>query len=390
MKSHRHIAQNVLFFLAIAILSGCNRYEGGQAPSGNAEVRHQWGIKKLGDIYLKGIKWVKKSDIIQHDVGKIKGVTPIGNNPCICAFTDGCNCNLSLEVTGTRGIGHFEMVGAIVYVGSMRFDFEVGIWTFDDRKTDIHPTFVTVAAYYAPAHFIKVLNKEIRQTPNDRLLYFKRSHVRYALGDLHGALEDITHAIDLLYDQTKCAQSCRDKTQPLETKCCSSDEDLIAYRRTLALLKLEQGQVKEAYDLMQRIVESSRASYQQEYDVLLTWIVQRYSGESGELLLRHSIRPEIKEIDSFISAITEIFLGNKSPDSCDGLSKSKTFKFHLAHAHYFRGHLNAAKECTEAALALYPIYILNHDTLALHMLHETLALQILLNRIKSDRSNASD
>jgi len=386
MKSRRYIARKVLLFLAVTLFSGCfgDRYEGGQAPSGNAEVRHQWGVEKLGNTYLKGVKWVKKSDIIQHDVGKIKSVTPIGNTPCYCAFGDGCDCSLSLEVIGTRGTGHFYMGGAFVDLHSRRLYFTGGTWTFEDRKTRIHPTGVTETAYYAPTNFIKVLNKEIKRTPNHRTLYFKRSHVRYVLGDLHGALEDITYAIDLLnnekyVDQPRFNKICREEKQRLEPdpKSCPSEEDRRAYKKTLALLKLEQGKVKEAYDLMQRVVKSSRAD-RREGEVFLTWIVQRYSGESGELLLRHSIRPERKE--KYSSTTTELLFSKKSLDSCDG--SSKAWKFYLAHAHYFRGNLNAAKECAEAAFAFFqPIHTPNH---------ETLALQILLNRINSDISNASN
>jgi hypothetical protein len=372
-----------LAFLAVPMLgSGCmgDRYQGGEAPSGSPEERHQWGVKKLGNTYLKGVKWVKNSDIVQHDVGKIVSVTPIGNSPCGCAFGDGCSCGLSLEVIGTRGTGHFKMGGAFVDMLTRRLHFFMGTWTFNDRKTRIHPTGVTEAAYYASIHFIKTLNREIKRTPRHRPLYFKRSHVRYALGDPSGALEDITHAIKLLNDQSTCARMGRQKTQRLEPQWCPSEDDLRMYRRTLALLKLEQGLAKEAYDLMQRVVESSRADGR-EHEVLLTWIVLRYSGESGELLLRHSIRPEMKEMYSYISTTTEIFLGKMSPDSCDGTSKLKVFKFHLAHAHYFRGDLNAAKECASASLALQPI---NYDTLPLQDLHKTLALRILLNRINRD------
>jgi hypothetical protein len=382
IKTRCHLAREVLLFLVVAILvSGCmgDRYQGGKAPSGSPEERHKWGVKKLGNTYLKGAKWVKNSDIVQHDVGKIVSVTPIGNSPCSCAFGDGCSCWLSLEVIGTRGTGHFEMGAAFVDMLTRRLHFFMGTWTFNDRKTRIHPTGVTEAAYYASINFIKTLNREIKRTPKHRPLYFKRSHVRYALGDRSGALEDITYAIKLLNEQTTCARRDRQKKR-LEPKWCPSEDDLRMYRRTLALLKLEQGLAKEAYDLMQKVVESSRAD-EREDEVLLTWIVLKYSGESGELLLRHSIRPEMKEMYSSISAATDIFLGKMSPDSCDSSSKPKAFKFHLAHAHYFRGDLNAAKECASASLASQPI---NYDTLPLRDLHNTLALRILLNRINRD------
>lgn len=384
IKFRYHITLKVLLFIIFAIFSGCtgDRYEGGQAPSGDAEVRHQWGIQKLGNTYLRGVKWVKKSEIVQRDVGQIKQVIPIGNNPCSCAFGDGCNCSLSLEVIGTQGTGHFKMVSAFIDRFSRRLYFSIGIWTFKERETRIHPTGVTEAAYYAPANFIKTLNQEIKRSPRYDPLYFKRSHIRYALGDLDGALADITYAIDLLNEQKYVHQPrynkiCREESQRLEPEpeWCPSEKERRAYQRTLALLKLEQGKIKEADSLMLRVVKSSRAD-QREYDVLLTWLIRRYAGKNDELLLRHYIRPEIKETYSSVFAATEIFLNRQLPQSCEG--PSDAFKFHLAHAHYFRGDLNTAKACAVAALAHYPLHPLHSIN------HKTLALRILLNRINRD------
>src|ERR1700722_430579 len=96
----------------IGCLDRNDRYEGGTAPGGPVRERHEWGIAKMGTTYLQVVQWIKKSDMVQADVGEVLTVAPIGSNPCLCAFTDGCHCDVFLEVVGQKGSGRFEMGSA--------------------------------------------------------------------------------------------------------------------------------------------------------------------------------------------------------------------------------------------------------------------------------------
>jgi hypothetical protein len=130
------LLRQVAMLLALCCLTGCSdRYEGGMAPSGTASERDEWGIAKMGTTYRQCVQWVKNSEIVKADVGEILAVAPIGNNPCSCAFTDGCNCYVSLEVVGQKGTGRIEMRSAFTDASTRRLHFAVGIWEFGGKVT---------------------------------------------------------------------------------------------------------------------------------------------------------------------------------------------------------------------------------------------------------------
>lgn len=95
------------FLILPLMLSGFgDQNPDGFAPDADYNARRAWGQKEMRQYFEHVDRWVRKSDLITSDVGKVTGVAPIGwPNKVVTFFTDGPSVSMNLEVVGELGEG---------------------------------------------------------------------------------------------------------------------------------------------------------------------------------------------------------------------------------------------------------------------------------------------
>ena len=138
------ILASPILLLHFAISNGQGRGDYvGVAPEGSVEQRRAWAKKEMFDYFKLTEQWVRKSSLIQNDIGPIIDVAPIGSPNRFVAggFTDGSHCRMNLQVIGKKGEGILYLPE--VNVNNM-YDLygisEWSTWTFDGETQVIDHT----------------------------------------------------------------------------------------------------------------------------------------------------------------------------------------------------------------------------------------------------------
>lgn len=93
-------------FFGIALSGLGDQNPSGYAPNTQYAARRAWGQKEMRQYFEYVDQWVRRSELITSDVGKVTGVAPIGwPNKVVTFFTDGPSVTMNLQVIGERGEG---------------------------------------------------------------------------------------------------------------------------------------------------------------------------------------------------------------------------------------------------------------------------------------------
>ena len=103
------------------------RESNGSAPDADYATRRQWGKTELVSYFDFMDKWVRKSELIREDIGKVTGVAPIGaTNKYQAFFGDPANVEMNLQVIGERGEGILNLP-------------EMALCDVYDKTSGLHP-----------------------------------------------------------------------------------------------------------------------------------------------------------------------------------------------------------------------------------------------------------
>jgi len=126
-----------------AVLSGLgDQNPDGYAPDTTYSERRAWGQREMRQYFDHADQWVRKSELIAGDIGKVNGVAPIGwPNKVVTFFTDGPSVTMNLQVIGERGEGVLNLP-EVQLPGYVKKDIKVpfGIheessWNFQGNST---------------------------------------------------------------------------------------------------------------------------------------------------------------------------------------------------------------------------------------------------------------
>lgn len=318
MRFFRYLKQIILFIVLITILISC-------------------GSRNLT---LRSIVWILKSRVIARDVGKIKKILPIGES-CSCAFGDGCSCELRFQIEGENdkinSQGVLEMRSVFVDFWSGKLYFSVGIWHENDKEIKIHPSDMTYEDYYAPPHYLEVLNNQIAQTPYFSSLYYQRAQTNLLLNNQDSAYKDIQMALNLLRQTASKSQ--------IKINYRSQRE----YQRVLAIIQLEVGKFEQAMQTIERLLASSpQPDLEIGRDYLFRWLIQNYAGKAtlANQMLAEARRSQSKSLVSF-KKVTKIFLNEKNSVDCQ---TSVGYSYYIGHKLYIDGKYSQARNCFQQFL----------------------------------------
>ena len=116
----------------------------GYAPDGDYNARRAWGQKEMRQYFEYVDRWVRKSELITGDIGRVTGVAPMGwPNKAVTFFTDGPIVSMNLQVVGELGEGTVTLP-EVQLPGYVKKDVEVpfGIheesnWNFQGNSSAI-------------------------------------------------------------------------------------------------------------------------------------------------------------------------------------------------------------------------------------------------------------
>lgn len=105
---------------------------------GGAILTVSIGVYRLsGNPYFRAYSWIRQEQEIREDVGEILSITPIQEKDCSCAFTDGCSCDIFLEIEGSQDSGRLVMTSIFVETLSRDLYFSVAIWDWQGETSKI-------------------------------------------------------------------------------------------------------------------------------------------------------------------------------------------------------------------------------------------------------------
>ena len=133
------------FLILPLMLSGLgDQNPDGYAPDGDYNARRAWGQKEMRQYFEYVDRWVRKSELITGDIGRVTGVAPMGwPNKAVTFFTDGPIVSMNLQVVGELGEGTVTLP-EVQLPGYVKKDVEVpfGIheesnWNFQGNSSAI-------------------------------------------------------------------------------------------------------------------------------------------------------------------------------------------------------------------------------------------------------------
>jgi len=129
------------FLLGSLMFSGLgDQNPGGHAPESGYATRRAWGQKMMPRYFSYVDKWVRKSELIAGDIGKVTKVAPIGwPNNYVTFFTDGPSVMMNLQVVGEHGEGILTLPRVSINTYPTK-TFEIdsfSTWHFNDNPTSI-------------------------------------------------------------------------------------------------------------------------------------------------------------------------------------------------------------------------------------------------------------
>ena len=96
----------VFLFFGVVFSGLGDQNPGGFAPNTQFAERRAWGQKEMRQYFEKVDQWVRKSELVTRDIGKVTDVAPIGwPNKVVTFFTDGPSVTMTLQVIGEHGEG---------------------------------------------------------------------------------------------------------------------------------------------------------------------------------------------------------------------------------------------------------------------------------------------
>ncbi|MEM6822499.1 MAG: hypothetical protein AAF558_11230 [Verrucomicrobiota bacterium] len=252
----------ICIWLLIFSLS-CRQYNGGTAPDGSFQERHEWGERHLGPTYLRIREWASNSKVIRSRIGEVEEIAPIGDNPTHFAFTDGWSCDLQLEVVGTEGDGTLEAFGSFIDSSTQKLFFSVK-WTDAQGNLRIHPDDITFNDYYAPEHYLPILDQQVKSSSTYPDPVFRRAQVHLLLHHYDKAEADIRDALKKLITWNP-----RDHRTHRE------------YLRTLAIIVSAADQPDLMESAFQELSDlTAQYNYERGNDYLLEWMLRTRMGQT--------------------------------------------------------------------------------------------------------------
>ena len=298
------------------------------------------------DLYSRAALWVYQSNVIKQDTGEILGISPKGEKYCSCAFGDGCSCSLALEVQGENGVGTFKLGSAFMNGFSTEFYFNIADWEWNGKTTKIRRDGMTVEDYYAPAHYIQVINDRIAAY-GSYVSYYQRAQVRMLMNTPELAHQDIQSAVGK-FNKFNAQTSWEVKT------------NLQEILRVKAIIQSELKQYEQALETMAQVLTLGRERDDNlERDFFLRWILQN---EAGQTVLADQMLEE--DCGEGAELIFEMIIRsqqktNSRPDSCRPLYSYVYEGYKL----YREGQYDQAKLRLQADLDFYSTPRFNHETL---------------------------
>lgn len=311
------------------------------------------------NLYLRAALWVYQSNVIKQDTGEILEISPKGEKFCSCAFGDGCSCSLALEVQGENGAGTFKLGSAFMNGFSTEFYFNIANWEWNGETTQIRRDGMTVEDYYAPAHYIEVLNDRIAAYAS-YTSYYERAQIQMSMNAPDLAYQDIQSAVSKFNEHRQ-----RLRQRQFSMPQYGPLQDLL---RVKAIIQSELKQYEQALATMEQVLtlgheqDDNLKRLQRkrlERDFFLRWILQN---EAGQTVLAD----QMLEADCGVGAdlIFEPIIRsqqqtNSRTDSCRPLSSYIYEGYKL----YRDGQYDQAKLRLQEDLDFYSTPRFNHETL---------------------------
>ena len=221
--------------------------------------------------------WTRQNEVVLEDVGEVLSVEQAGEIDRSCAFGDGCNSSLTLQVEGSNGTGELRFSNVFFDNGQL---YGAGAqWDWQDQSTTIHiESGLSAAEYYSLQNYLTILDERLASKPF-REFNYQRAMINWVLGNKAQAYEDIRVAIGIR----------EDSKLSIEARNPNLYEPPREEYRVLALFQTFDGDYASALETAELLVASHEENGRElendrelANDYVLRWIVQTESGNQEE------------------------------------------------------------------------------------------------------------